>query len=93
MSRCNGKDAPCLIHGSSCVFILIRRCLKNENQRAGHFLYLIIALYFILTFHERYATSQVENMTYSEFKESLAAKNINEITISGDQVSGSFKKE
>lgn len=63
-----------------------------KNQRAGHFLYLIIALYFILTFHERYATSQVENMTYSEFKESLAAKNINEITISGDQVSGSFKK-
>ncbi len=64
-----------------------------KNQRAGQFLYLIIALYFILTFHERYVTSQVENMTYSEFKEGLAAKNINEITISGDQVSGTFKKE
>lgn len=64
-----------------------------KNQRVGQFLYLIIGLYFILTFHERYVTSQVENMTYSEFKESLAAKNINEITISGDQVSGSFKKE
>lgn len=66
---------------------------QMKKERTGQIFFLLIGLYFIITFNERYTTSVTQNMTYSEFKQNLANKNINEVTITGDQVSGTFKNE
>src|SRR5690554_2980535 len=52
--------------------------------------YFIFALLFILFIRSYFLTQSVSNLTYSEFKGELQKGNIEELTISGDKISGTL---
>src|SRR5690606_6098090 len=56
-----------------------------------HLFFLFFIFYMVMTLQGQYATSDITNITYSEFKENMEKGNVTDVTITGDRVQGSFK--
>jgi cell division protease FtsH len=67
----------------------------KENQKTSNtfnFSYFFIVLFVILIARSYWEVSDIQNITYSEFKAHLEAGQISEVTITGERIVGDFKE-
>jgi cell division protease FtsH len=67
----------------------------KENIKPSNtfnFSYFFLVLFIILIARSYWEASDIQNMTYSEFKNHLEAGRISEVTITGERIIGEFKE-
>ena len=55
-------------------------------------LYAVLAVLALLFIQDRVRTSQVEVLPYSEFQKQLEKKNVDEVTVTNNDISGTLKE-
>src|SRR5690606_10866777 len=64
--------------------------LRRDMKKQINISYFLIALLFVLFFRNLFLTPDYFPLTYSEFKTQLQKENIKEVTISGENISGTL---